>query len=62
MIKLGQSLGVRTYIFIPCIVYGESAGFGNKISIQTKAIVKVARATGRICNPDELNGVSRDIP
>jgi hypothetical protein len=43
IIKTAESYGVRSYIFIPCIVYGESEGFGNPISIQTTAVIKVAK-------------------
>ncbi|KAI4915659.1 hypothetical protein J4E90_004104 [Alternaria incomplexa] len=42
------------YIFIPCIVYGEGKGFGNKISIQTTAVVKAAKGAGAVydVNPE----------
>jgi hypothetical protein len=45
---------VKSYIFIPCIVYGEGKGFGNKISIQTTAIVKTAKGVGAMydANPE----------
>jgi hypothetical protein len=39
---------VSTYIYIPCIVYGEGSGFGNHISIQTVAIVKAAKALRQV--------------
>lgn len=45
--------GVRSYIFAPCIVYGRGEGFGNKISIQTVAIVKAALAMRRVYKVDE---------
>lgn len=48
----GEKWGVRTYIFAPCIVYGKNEGFGNPISIQTVAIVKAAKATGRVSRVD----------
>ncbi|RVX67347.1 hypothetical protein B0A52_09128 [Exophiala mesophila] len=48
----GEKCGVRTYIFAPCIVYGKNQGFGNPISIQTVAIVKAAKATGRVFSVD----------
>ncbi|KAF1952041.1 NAD(P)-binding protein [Byssothecium circinans] len=44
--------GVRSYIFAPCIVYGRCRGFGNKISIQTVAIVKAAKAVRRVYDLD----------
>lgn len=44
---------MRTYIFAPCIVYGHGEGFGNKISIQTVAIVKAARAMRRVYKVDQ---------
>ncbi|GIJ88211.1 hypothetical protein Asppvi_007129 [Aspergillus pseudoviridinutans] len=53
IIELSESLGVKSYIFCPCLVYGKGEGFGNKISIQTAAIVRAAKATGRVYN---LNG------
>ncbi|KAH8681749.1 hypothetical protein BX600DRAFT_447245 [Xylariales sp. PMI_506] len=40
--------GVRSYIFVPCIVYGKGEGFGNPISIQTVAIIRAARAVRRV--------------
>ncbi|KKY15414.1 putative nad dependent epimerase dehydratase family protein [Diplodia seriata] len=48
VIEQGEAHGVRTYIFAPCIVYGRGEGFGNKISIQTVAIVKAAKAAGQV--------------
>lgn len=59
IVELGEKLGVQTYIFAPCIVYGESATFGNKISIQTKAIVQAAKGTRKLRTPDNLNAVSK---
>jgi Na+-transporting NADH:ubiquinone oxidoreductase subunit NqrE len=49
-----ESYGVRSYIFIPCIVYGEGEGFGNRISIQTAAVVRAAKAVGAVydVNPE----------
>ncbi|KAG8157859.1 hypothetical protein KVR01_012131 [Diaporthe batatas] len=49
----GEMHGVRTYIFVPCIVYGRGEGFGNIISIQTVAIVKAARAMKRMYKVDQ---------
>ncbi|KAK8043121.1 hypothetical protein PG994_013604 [Apiospora phragmitis] len=45
--------GVKSYIFVPCIVYGKGEGFGNVISIQTVAIVKAAKALRRVYRADE---------
>ncbi|KAH6660840.1 hypothetical protein BKA67DRAFT_530923 [Truncatella angustata] len=53
VIEQSEALGVNSYIFAPCIVYGESAGFGNAISIQTVAIVKAAKAARRVYRTDE---------
>lgn len=52
MIDTADAHGVKSYIFVPCIVYGEGEGFGNSISIQTVAIVKAAKALGRVYSPD----------
>ncbi|KAF1831327.1 NAD(P)-binding protein [Decorospora gaudefroyi] len=54
IIETAENLGVRSYIFIPCIVYGEGQGFGNKISIQTTAVIKAAKGVGRMydINPE----------
>jgi Na+-transporting NADH:ubiquinone oxidoreductase subunit NqrE len=48
---------VKSYIFVPCVVYGEGKGFGNKISIQDVAIVKAALAAGRVYKVDDGNPV-----
>lgn len=52
MIETAEAHGVRSYIFIPCIVYGKGEGFGNRISIQTVAIVQAAKKLGRVYRPD----------
>ncbi|KAH7007205.1 hypothetical protein EDB80DRAFT_751878 [Ilyonectria destructans] len=52
VIKLAEAQGVRSYIFVPCIVYGKGRGFGNPISIQTVAIVKAAMASKRVYRVD----------
>ncbi|KAJ7702275.1 NAD-P-binding protein [Mycena rosella] len=41
---LSESLDVRAYILVPPMVYGPGEGFGNKISIQFVAIVRLAVA------------------
>ncbi|KAK9771758.1 hypothetical protein SCAR479_11546 [Seiridium cardinale] len=53
VIELSETLGVRSYVFAPCIVYGKGEGFGNPISIQTVAIVKAAKETRRVYTTDE---------
>ncbi|RDH38404.1 hypothetical protein BDQ94DRAFT_165549 [Aspergillus welwitschiae] len=53
IVELSESLGVRSYIFCPCMVYGKGEGFGNQVSIQTVAIVSTARATGHVRNLNE---------
>jgi Na+-transporting NADH:ubiquinone oxidoreductase subunit NqrE len=57
IIDTSESLGVRSYIFIPCVVYGKGEGFGNQISIQTVAIVKAARALRQVYRTDVGNPV-----
>lgn len=52
VVEQGATHGVKTYIFVPCIVYGKGEGFGNPISIQTVAIVKAAKATGHVYKVD----------
>ncbi|KAJ0281952.1 hypothetical protein Brms1b_006737 [Colletotrichum noveboracense] len=48
VIEEAAAQGVKAYIFAPCIVYGKNEGFGNPISIQTREIVKAAKAAGRV--------------
>ncbi|KAJ9235240.1 hypothetical protein DTO169E5_6206 [Paecilomyces variotii] len=48
IIDTAESYGVQSYIFAPCIVYGKGEGSGNKISIQTVAIVQAAKALRRV--------------
>lgn len=45
--------GVNSYIFAPCIVYGRGLGFGNKVSIQTVAIVRAAIAARKVYKVDD---------
>lgn len=52
MIATAEAHGVRSYIFIPCVVYGPGEGFGNRISIQTVAIVKAALKAKRVYRVD----------
>lgn len=58
VIEAGEKLGVSTYIYIPCVVYGQGTGFGNSISIQTVAVVRAAKALQRVYKVDDENGVS----
>ncbi|GAM38528.1 hypothetical protein TCE0_033f09318 [Talaromyces pinophilus] len=53
VIEEGASLGVRSYIFAPCIVYGKGEGFGNPISIQTVAVIRAAKKMRRIYTVDD---------
>ncbi|OIW28588.1 NAD(P)-binding protein [Coniochaeta ligniaria NRRL 30616] len=53
VIEEAEKLRVRSYIFVPCIVYGKGEGFGNKISIQTVAIVKAAKGVGKVYKVDD---------
>ncbi|ETS75827.1 hypothetical protein PFICI_12771 [Pestalotiopsis fici W106-1] len=53
VVDVAEPLGVHSYIFAPCIVYGKGEGFGNTISIQTVAIVKAAKAARRVYRTDE---------
>lgn len=52
IIETADEFGVKSYIFVPCIVYGQGEGFGNPISIQTVAIVKAAKKLGQVYRPD----------
>ncbi|KAL4930474.1 uncharacterized protein BDV17DRAFT_258730 [Aspergillus undulatus] len=52
IIDCAEQHGVKSYIFAPCIVYGPGEGFGNRISIQDVAVVKAARAAGRVWKVD----------
>ncbi|KPM40556.1 hypothetical protein AK830_g5994 [Neonectria ditissima] len=52
VIDLAEAEGVRSYIFVPCIVYGKGRGFGNPVSIQTVAIVKAAREAKKVYKVD----------
>lgn len=53
VVEQSEAAGVKSYIFVPCIVYGKGEGFGNRISIQTVAIVKAARAARKVFSVDE---------
>ncbi|CAN9095888.1 unnamed protein product [Alternaria alternata] len=53
VIEVAEAHGVRSYIFVPCIVYGKGEGFGNKTSIQTVAIIKAAKKLRQVYRVDE---------
>ncbi|KAK5174484.1 uncharacterized protein LTR77_001564 [Saxophila tyrrhenica] len=53
VIETGEAAGVKSYIFIPCIVYGKGTGPNNKISIQTTAIVRAALSQKRVYSVDD---------
>jgi Na+-transporting NADH:ubiquinone oxidoreductase subunit NqrE len=61
IIETAEQYGVRSYIFIPCIVYGPGEGFGNKISIQTVAVVKAAKALGRVYDVNDESAVRQIV-
>ncbi len=48
ILELGDVLGVRTYVYVPPMVYGPGEGFGNKISIQFVGIVQIGLTLKRI--------------
>lgn len=58
VIETAEAYGVRSYIFVPCIVYGEGDGFGNKISIQTTAVVCAAKKLGTVYDVNPTGAVS----
>ncbi|KAJ3711978.1 hypothetical protein C8R42DRAFT_728293 [Lentinula raphanica] len=55
IIDFAESKGVRAYIVAPPMVYGTGTGFGNKISIQIVALVRVARALGQLYQVDQTD-------
>ncbi|KFZ18696.1 hypothetical protein V501_01067 [Pseudogymnoascus sp. VKM F-4519 (FW-2642)] len=52
VIETAEAYGVKGYIFVPCIVYGKGEGFGNRISIQTTAILRAAKKIRRVYKVD----------
>ncbi|KAI8957598.1 NAD(P)-binding protein [Daldinia sp. FL1419] len=54
VIEHTEKLGVRGYVFVPCIVYGKSKGFGEPISTlrQIYMIVRAAKTLGRVYRVD----------
>lgn len=61
IIEIAESHFVRSYIFIPCIVYGEGGGFGNRISIQSTAIVRIAKKVGAVYDVNPEGAVRKCI-
>lgn len=46
VLEKGDRTGVEAFVVIPPMVYGRGTGFGNKISIQFVAIVRIGRDAG----------------
>jgi hypothetical protein len=61
VIDTAELHNVRSYIFIPCIVYGEGEGFGNRISIQTTAVVQAAKKLRAVYDVNIGEAVSTSI-
>jgi hypothetical protein len=57
VIDEAEAYGIRSYIFVPCIVYGKGEGFGNPISIQTVAIIRAAKHMKRMYTVDDSSAV-----
>ncbi|KAF2748605.1 hypothetical protein M011DRAFT_331916 [Sporormia fimetaria CBS 119925] len=53
VIETAESLGVKSYIFVPSLVFGRGEGFGNRISVQTVAIVQAARRARKVYKVDD---------
>jgi nucleoside-diphosphate-sugar epimerase len=53
MIDTAEAHGVRSYIFVPCIVYGRGFAFGNVDSVQTVAVFKAAKALRQVYKVDD---------
>ncbi|KAI1641705.1 NAD(P)-binding protein [Daldinia loculata] len=54
VIEEAERYGVHGYVFVPCIVYGKSKGFGDPVSTlrQIYMIVRSAKALGRVYRVD----------
>ncbi|KAI0879824.1 NAD(P)-binding protein [Annulohypoxylon maeteangense] len=54
VIEQAERHGVRSYIFVPCIVYGKSEGFGEPIATlrQIVNVVQAAKALKRVYRVD----------
>ncbi|WWC99942.1 hypothetical protein V866_006851 [Kwoniella sp. B9012] len=48
VLSTGDDLHIASYVVVPGIVYGEGRGFGNKISIQTRDVVRCAKLDGKV--------------
>ena len=59
IIETAERHGVKSYIFVPCIVYGKGEGFGNPISIQTVAVVQAAKALRQVYDVNDETAVSK---
>ncbi|KAJ3740587.1 NAD-P-binding protein [Lentinula detonsa] len=57
IIDFAENNGVRSYIVAPPMVYGPGTGFGNKVSIQIVALVRVARALGQLYQVDNTDTI-----
>ncbi|OJJ68893.1 hypothetical protein ASPBRDRAFT_658095 [Aspergillus brasiliensis CBS 101740] len=52
IIDTAEAHNVRSYIFAPCLVYGQGEGFGNQTSIQDVDIVRAALKLRRVYKVD----------
>ncbi|GKZ30907.1 hypothetical protein AbraIFM66950_010644 [Aspergillus brasiliensis] len=52
IIDKAEAHSVRSYIFAPCLVYGQGEGFGNQTSIQDVDIVRAALKLRRVYKVD----------
>ncbi|KAI1804253.1 NAD(P)-binding protein [Daldinia bambusicola] len=54
VVELAEKYGVRGYVFVPCMVYGKSKGFGEPVSTlrQIYMIVRAAKTLGRVYRVD----------
>ncbi|KAI1479171.1 hypothetical protein K445DRAFT_53488 [Daldinia sp. EC12] len=54
VVEEAEKHGVRGYVFIPCIVYGKSKGFGEPVSTlrQIYMIVRAAKTLGHVYRVD----------
>ncbi|KAI1464430.1 NAD(P)-binding protein [Daldinia caldariorum] len=54
VVEQAEKYGVRGYVFVPCIVYGKSKGFGEPVSTlrQIYMIVRAAKTLGRVYRVD----------
>jgi len=48
VLEYAESLGVKSYVVVPPMVYGRGEGFGNKISIQFVALVRLGKSLGQL--------------